>query len=119
MEQEQKTAAFFYEDQFYPDIETFLEDLGWDEEYIKELPDDYVLKIKEAKLEPVIELSADWIFERIYEGRFSEDGNEGDKVYKILEDIDYKTINAAMPKLYYESTMKNVLNKKDLLDAIS
>ena len=117
--EDKKTEAFFYDGQFYPDVETMLEDLGWSEGHVNMLPDDYIMEIKEASLEPIVELSVDWILDRIDEERWSEDGDEWNKVHKILEAIPYATINALIPKMYYESNKNGVLNKEALLHAIN
>jgi spore cortex formation protein SpoVR/YcgB (stage V sporulation) len=107
---------FFYNDEFYSDIGDLCSALDLDEETIKSLPDNYAIEAFESMLEPVVSLSADWIFNRINEERYTEDGNESEKVYKILEIIDYATINAQMPKLYYPTRKKFIITKADLLD---
>jgi hypothetical protein len=107
---------FFYNDTFYESIEDFMEDQEIDEENIEDQPD--FIKVHEAKLEPVFELSSDWIGERIDEDRFSENGDEVDKIKKVLDQIDFKKINSEIPKLWYSIGRKLEISKVDLCEAL-
>lgn len=107
---------FFYDYEFYGDIEDimFLFDF---EDDCSNVPDDWQIKCMEAKLEPVFQLTADWIYERIDEERFTEDGEEADAVFKLLEGIDFRAVNEKMPRLYYPNPTKTFfLTKQDLLE---
>lgn len=107
----------FYQDEYYSELSDLMDALDLDEDNVHDLPDDYVLNCKECDLEPIIELSANWICEHISEERFSEEGIEADKLYKILaENIDYEKVNALIPKLYYESRKKFTITKNDLIE---
>jgi hypothetical protein len=110
---------FFYNDKFYSDMEELMDDLDYYEEDVLKLPDDYSLDCKGFKLEPIVTLSADWIGERIDEERFTEDGDEIEKILKVLSaNIDFDKINSLMPKIYYESGEKFKITKADMLEWI-
>ena len=110
---------FFYDDKFYTDLGHLIDDIDLSEEDIINLPDDYSLDCKEATLELIITLSVDWIFDRMDQDRFSEDGNEREKLEKVLsENIDFEKINSLIPKLYYESRIKFKITKADILEYI-
>lgn len=107
---------FFYDDKFYPDLGDLCDDLDLDEEKIAALPDDWQIKVFETSLEPIVVLSADWILDRIDGERFSEN-DESDKVYKLLQQIDFKLVNEKMPKLYYCEYRKSfAIKKTDLIE---
>jgi hypothetical protein len=114
---------FFYNDNFYSDMESFIHENFDDESEITELDDDKLFLCKGSKLEPILKLSAEWIAERIDDERFSENNNENEveKIMKVLSgNIDFDKINALLPKLYYENYKdKFTITKQDLLDQIS
>ena len=114
---------FFYNDNFYSDIESFIEDIFEDVSEIQELEDDKEYMCKGSTLEPILKLSAEWIAERIDDERFSENNNENEveKIMKVLSgNIDFDKINALFPELYYENYKdKFTITKQDLLDQIS
>ena len=114
---------FFYNDNFYSDMESFIHENFDDESEIAELDDDKLFLCKGSKLEPILKLSAEWIAERIDDDRFSENNIDGEveEISEILEkNIDYGKINSLMPKLYYENYKdKFTITKQDLLDQIS
>jgi hypothetical protein len=114
---------FFYNDNFYSDMESFIHENFDDESEIAELEDDKLFLCKGSKLEPILKLSAEWISERIDDERFSENNSDGEieEISEILEkNIDYEKINSLMPKLYYENYKdKFTITKQDLLDQIS
>lgn len=109
---------FFYNDQFYSDIEEFMIDLEIDEESIESMPDVY--RCKKAQEEPLFVLNADWILERIDEDRFSENNNEREfqKIEEALKLIDFAKVNEKIPKLWYESYEKFEITKADLYEAL-
>ncbi len=107
---------FFYEDKFYSDIEEFMIDLEIDEESIESMPDFY--KCRKSSLEPIFKLDADWIMERIDEERCSEDGNELEKIEKLLKEVDFSKFNDNCPKLYYPTREKFEITKADLYEAL-
>ena len=114
---------FFYNNDFYTDLEDFIEKVFDDESEIADLDNDKLYLCKGSKLEPILSLSAEWIAERIDEDRFSENNSDGEieEISEILEsNIDYEKINSLMPKLYYENYKdKFTITKQDLLDAVS
>ena len=112
---------FFYKDNFYTDLESFIHENFEDESEISELEEDKLFLCRSGKLEPIVELSAEWIINRIDEERFSENNSdkELDKIAKALSELDYAKINASMPKLYYEDYRDAfTITKQDLLNAL-
>jgi hypothetical protein len=103
---------FFYEDKFYSDVEELMIDLEIDEESIESMPDFY--KCYKSSFEPIFELDADWVLERIDEERQSEDGEELDKIQQLLKQIDFSKFNEQCPKLYYPTREKFEITKADL-----
>lgn len=113
---------FFYNNDFYRDLESFIQEAFEDEDEIQELEDDKEFLCKGSFLEPIITISAEWITNRIDDDRFSESNSddECEKTTKILDDnIDYDKINALLPKLYYENYRDRfTITKQDLIDAL-
>lgn len=106
---------FFYGDRFYSDLGELMDNFDINEE-CDNIPDDWSIECKESDLEPIFRLSPDWILERIDEERLTEDGNELDKIEKVLQTIDYETINSKIPSLYYESRRRFTITKADLIE---
>lgn len=107
---------FFYEDEFYADLEDLMIAFEFDED-LANVPDDWSVTCMYGVLEPVFQLSPEWIVDRVDEERFSEDGDERERLYKVLGDkINYDDINAAIPKLWYPKGDKFTITKKDLQD---
>ncbi len=111
---------FFYDNEYYDSIEDLIYKLVDSEDEIYELDDDFEIKCYPAKLEPLQEIDEYWLLERMDEDRFPEnDERTDDEILKILrENIDFKKINEAMPKLWYESYPPFILRKEDLIDYI-
>ncbi len=110
--------VFFWNDEFCYDLDKIFEYL--EEEYGKDIPDDWSDTIIEAELQPVFKISIDWIMDRINEERFDEEGKPWDKVVNVLNKyIDFDKINEEMPKLYYQTRKKVVITKQDLIDYVS
>lgn len=109
---------FFYDEEFYSDIENLMSDLDLNTiEDVQNLEDDYSLECTKSIIEPIFTLSAQWILERIDEERFSESGNELDSLEKtITENIDFDKVNSLIPKLCYETKEKFQITKQDLLN---
>jgi len=113
---------FFYNDDFYNDVDSFIHENfeGLDE--ILGLEDDKQFHCTGSVLQPIITLSSYWITDRIDDDRFSENGVDEEciKINKILdENIDYDKINSLLPKLYYENRKdKFTITKQDLLDRL-
>ena len=113
---------FFYNNDYYTDLEDFIEKVFDDEDEIQELEEDAEFLCKGSTLETILELSAEWITNRIDDDRFSENNSddECEKITKSLNDnIDYEKINYLMPKLYYENYRDRfTITKQDLLNAL-
>lgn len=109
---------FFIDESFYSELEDFLEEMEWDEELAKALPDDWSIVATESYLEPMFVLSAHWITERIDEERFPESETEEYKLANALSLIDYEKVNALIPKLYYGTGKKFTITKNDLLEEL-
>jgi len=113
---------FFYNGEFYSDIESFINQNFDDESEIHELSNDKLFLCTHSKLEPIIKLDAEWICGRIDDDRFSENDsdNEYEEILKTIdENIDFSKVNSLFPKLYYEDyKQKFTISKKDLLDYV-
>lgn len=109
---------FFYDNEYYSDIEEFMIALEIDEQNIESVPDFY--RCRKGKLEPIVKLDADWIAERIDEERFSDVGHESeyDKIIEALKDVDFSKANEKIPKMWYESYEKFEITKADLYEAL-
>lgn len=108
---------FFYHDKFYDSVEELMIDLEIDETNIEDQPD--FIKVTEAELQPIFKLNADWICERIDEERFTEDGDEIEKIEDALNKyIDFDKVNQMIPKLWYPTRNKLEITKADLYQAL-
>lgn len=108
---------FFYDDEFYSEVGDLLNHLDIEEDKLHELQEDWQIECVESDLQPIITLSADWIHERISENRFTENGNESEELYRILEQyIPFDKINSLIPKLYYPTRKKFTITKQDLIN---
>lgn len=108
---------------FYDGVYDYLEEVTgtFDEreiqEYVEELPDDYEVIFNETKVEPIFELTADWIIDRVDEERWTEDGAEISKVERLLDKyINFDAINQEMPRLYYEDRLNEITYTKEDLE---
>jgi hypothetical protein len=111
---------FFYNGEFFHNLTELLEYVEWDAAYIANLPDDSTLVVYESDYEPIQELSADFIAQRINEERFSEENCDKEfiEIVNILNNnIDFEKINSLMPKLHYSTIKKHTFTKSDMLDA--
>lgn len=107
---------FFYDDEFYTNIGHMMDDQDIDET-MEGIDDQWEIECVEGKLEPLVTLSVDWIMDRIDEERYTENGTESEKVYKLLkEHLDVTKVNELMPKLWYETRKKFTITKQDLID---
>lgn len=113
---------FFYEEYFCSSIEDLIcrLDLEDDEIDIKNLPEDWSVKIELTDLEPVHtfgEKDVDRLLDNIYEDRLTEDGDElGPIRNALIKYIDFEKINAEVPNLYYPNGKKEIITKQDLLE---
>lgn len=112
---------FFYDDEFYSELGDLLEDLEIGEDNAPLLPDDYCLNCVASVKEPIFELNADWIGERIDEERFPEESEDiSTRIQKVLNaNIDFEKVNAALPKLYYPTKEKFKITKQNIIEYLS
>jgi hypothetical protein len=111
---------FFYDNEFYSDLDSLMDDLDLNAEAdIYQLPDDWFITCFESKREPIFILSVDFITDAINEERFSEEGREFDEINEVLSNnIDYEKINALIPNLYYPTRTKFLITRADLINYI-
>jgi len=115
-----KCEALVIYDNYYSDLEEYVNCEFANKEEIQALPDDYKLVAYECEEKPLQVFSPSWIAERINEEKFSEERAEyeWDEVIKALEaSIDFEKLNSMVPKLNYPTKHQQVLTKQDLLDA--
>jgi hypothetical protein len=115
------TETFFVYDKCYYGIREFIEDhlFGDYKEDLSDLPDDWQIECNEAELQPLLNFTKDWIYERINEERYPEDEDATYlKLRKAIDLIPFDKVMEAMPQLWYETENKFVLTKQDLLEYI-
>ena len=110
---------FFYNDKFYIDLNHFVNDMDL-EENISELESDWQVKVELTDLEPIFKLDADSLCEMlssVFDERFSEDGDEEEKILKALKEcIDFDKLKISLPQLHYPNNKFVVITKSDLVD---
>ena len=111
---------FFADETFCTDLESLMFLLGIGEDI--DLPDDWTYKVECAELESMYQLDADKIADLLlsnYDDRYSEDAPQHDKVIIALNDsVDFKRLNAAIPKLWYPNGKFITITKLDLVEFI-
>ena len=118
-----KMENFFYDWKYYSDLDELIDSILDYSEEVSDLPEDWEIECMGSKLEPICQLSANWITERIDDDRLSENNvdSEIDEIEKALNvNIDFEKINALIPKLYFvDRRNKFKITKKDLLEWVS
>ena len=112
----------FYNEKYYSELSEICEDNDWEKQDVENLKDDYSMEVFIAKQEPLTQLDANFIIERICEERFSENNveNEVDTIKKLLnENMDFEKINNEMPKLWYETRTRVHVTKQMLLEQVN
>ncbi len=111
---------FLDDDMFHSDLDSLIMHLELDDN-INDLDDDWSIRVEMCDLEPVEEITAEWITERIDDERLPEepDGTIHHAKKILNENIDFKKINELMPKLYYGNGTYQVITKKDLAEYLS
>jgi hypothetical protein len=111
-------TGYYYKHAHYYELGDLAEALGLDVPgAIEKLNDDWSVTVEETALAPLFQLSADWIVDRLDDERMSEDGDEVDKISKLIkEHLDFTKVNELMPKLYYTTGKKILIRKTDLLN---
>ena len=91
-----KMENFFYDWKYYSDLDELIDSILDYSEEVSDLPDDWEIECMGSKLEPICQLSANWITERIDDDRLSENNvdSEIDEIEKALNvNIDFEKIN--------------------------
>ncbi|MEA4975420.1 MAG: hypothetical protein VB046_06760 [Paludibacter sp.] len=107
---------YYYNDDFYSEIEEIIEDLDLDK-----MKEDETIRVENSTLEPIVTLSAELIAESLDDylcDRYSElyAEEECKEIIKALNDnIDFNKLNSQLPKLYYPNNTFKVLTKSDLI----
>jgi hypothetical protein len=107
---------YYYNDDFYSDIEEIIED--WD---LDEMKEDETIRVENSNLEPIITLTADLIAESLevhLDERHSELHAEREykEIVKALNDnIDFDKVNSQLPKLFYPNNTFEVFTKAELI----
>lgn len=117
---------FFVDDEFYSDLGEWLQD-RYDDEEVRQLPEDYSFEVRPGKLEKIFNIKIDDVVDFItthtdrWEDRFPEFADSTfDKIKKaIIGSVDIDKMNELLPSLYYPTTEKAIVTKKDLVDYIS
>ena len=116
------TDGYNFYDGLYDFLETEVDTFDEKEiqEYVEELPESYKLTLNGTKVEPIFELTADWILERVADERWTEEGAEISKVERLLEKyINFDAINQEMPRLYYEDRLNKITyTKEDIINEL-
>ncbi len=115
---------FFYEEHFCSDLSDLMDVFDIDEDNLKELEEDWIVKIEEASLEKIFVLKKEFVTDAIvretdtWEERFPEESDHiFDKIKKaISESIDIEKMNELLPSLYYSNGNKSVITKHDLVE---
>lgn len=112
---------FFYNDEFYPDIECLVSYLGIYEENVNELDDNYSIKVELSNLEPIFsKIDASYICQLLAddeEDRLTENFDEEEEIMKALnESIDFIALNEKIPKYYYRANNFATITKSDLVE---
>jgi hypothetical protein len=109
---------FFWGDEFYSEVSDLLNIVSETED-LSDLEEDWSIECQGSVLEPIFELSAEKIFEKLGgEDRDDENYEAGEKAIDVLnKHIDFEKINSLLPKLYYPKRGdKFIITKKDLLE---
>lgn len=108
------SEMYYYNDNFYSEIEDCFEDL-----IFEELSDDFVTEVEECTLQPIFTLDSRNLFELIqneWEENSTEEGDEWDLVQPILEKyVDFKAINEAVPHLFFPNGTKIKYTKAEIM----
>lgn len=114
---------FFDDDRFYSSIEDLIEDMfDGEEDEVKALKEDWILKVETTELEPIFEIDADKFLELLAnrnEDRLTTNDSEEENVLKAInESVDFEKLKNLLPKYYYPTGKYVTLTKKDLIDCI-
>lgn len=115
---------FFVDDQFYGDVEDFVEAAEWDEEIVRALPDDWKQEVMLTRQEKVFSTDLEYIASEMAEllcdrndDRMPEDPWQVIEKVKaaIRGAIDIDKLRELMPSLYYPADEKATLTKADII----
>ena len=116
---------FFYNDNFYSDIDGVIDELEYNMgTSVNEFPEDFEIEVELAQEEPIFQLDMQFVVKAIeahterYEDRFPEDSTRVDaEIKKAIEGaVDLAKLNKSLPKLYYTTGKYAKITKADLLD---
>jgi len=105
---------YLYKNKFYEQIKDI-----FDLEEINNFEDGWECEIQMCSQQTIETIDGDYIADRIDDDRFSEDNDidEKEQIAKILNDyIDWKSINAMLPKLWYANGKIQKMTKQKLLE---
>lgn len=113
---------FFYNDDFYSDLNDLIDSLEID---IDRLEEDWSILVEQCSLEKIFTFKEKFITETIleatdtWEDRFPEDSDRTfDKIKEaIKQGIDIEKMNNLLPSLWYPNGKKVTITKKDLIEA--
>jgi len=111
---------FFFDGHFYSSMDDLLDA----DDDIDDLPDDWEATCMHSTLEPIFELTKDFVATAVidradhYEDRFPEDYDTVEKEIRsaVEAGIDIDKMNGLLPKLYYPNGTTFKITKKDLIE---
>ena len=114
---------FFLDDRFCSDLEDLANKLEIDEDNIKDLEDDWIMKVELTNLEPIFKVDAEILCQLLAyanEDRLSEDYTEKKTILQALkESVDFEKLTEMLPKKHYMNGNFKTITKYDLVDWFS
>jgi hypothetical protein len=116
---------FFIEDEFYGDLQDYIDSLIDGEDSVKELPDDWKIEVATTKLEKAFKVGKEDAADDLSEVWCDRHDDRGGETYKddvreaLLKVIDVDKINEAIPSYYFPDGNVATITKQDLLDWIN
>ena len=122
-----KMENFFYEDNFYPDFEDFVDDFSFEKEHLSEIKDDWEITCEESSLEKIFNLKKEFIIESLIDACYIYDDripSDSDHIFNkirtaISKTFDVEKLNENLPSLYYPNGKKFKITKKNIVDYFS
>ncbi len=110
---------FYYNDKFYHELCSLMEDENIKQEDLQALPDDWSVKVEECELQQMFELTAHKLSETLaneHEDRYDEDGSQSEDIVKALEEcVNFDKLNSMIPSLWYPNGNFFYITKNDLV----
>ena len=115
---------FFHNDDFYHDVDNFLDQLEIDEKNVNDLPEDYTEEIEHTTEEKIFQVDINIFIDAVMndcqssEDRFPEDTEGIDEQIKkaIIASIDIAKLNELLPSLHYMNGIKETFTKSDFVN---